>query len=137
GYTYDRWISREEYETLSVTEKQQALLQGIVLEDSSLERAEPEYEDVTVEYTETIGDGIERTENGIFVRKPGASMTLTFTGIPQSETYLIIEGLDFEGVRPSEQYTEEEWERLTVYEQNQVKQEDRNWTKAEGAEIQK
>ncbi len=136
GYTYDRWISREEYETLSVTEKQQALLQGIVLEDSSLERAEPEYEDVTVEYTETIGDGIERTENGIFVRKPGASMTLTFTGIPQSETYLIIEGLDFEGVRPSEQYTEEEWERLTVYEQNQVKQEDRNWTKAEGAAIQ-
>ena len=35
GYTYDSWIPREKYEKLSVTEKQQALLQGAVLEDSS------------------------------------------------------------------------------------------------------
>lgn len=30
GYTYDSWIPREKYEKLSVTEKQQALLQGAV-----------------------------------------------------------------------------------------------------------
>ena len=108
GYTYDRWISREEYEELTVTEKQQALLQGIVLEDSGLEAAEPVYSDETVECIETLGDGIEKTEDGILVRKAGASITLNFSGLPESETYFIMEGLDFQGIRPSEQYTVEE-----------------------------
>src|SRR5699024_6797578 len=84
GYTYDRWISREEYEELTVTEKQQALLQGIVLEDSGLEAAEPVYSDETVECIETLGDGIEKTEDGILVRKAGASITLNFSGLPES-----------------------------------------------------
>ena len=90
GYTYDRWISREEYEELTVTEKQQALLQGIVLEDSGLEAAEPVYSDETVECIETLGDGIEKTEDGILVRKAGASITLNFSGLPESETYFIL-----------------------------------------------
>lgn len=136
GYTYDRWISREEYEELNVTEKQQALLQGIVLEDSGLEAAEPVYSDETVECIETLGDGIEKTEDGILVRKAGASITLNFSGLPESETYFIMEGLDFQGIRPSEQYTVEEWNALSVYEKNQVKLEDRDWTKPEATTIQ-
>lgn len=136
GYTYDRWISREEYEELTVTEKQQALLQGIVLEDSGLEAAEPVYSDETVECIETLGDGIEKTEDGILVRKAGASITLNFSGLPESETYFIMEGLDFQGIRPSEQYTVEEWNALSVYEKNQVKLEDRDWTKPEATTIQ-
>lgn len=136
GYTYDRWISREEYEELNVTEKQQALLQGIVLEDSGLEAAEPVYSDETVECIETLGDGIEKTEDGILVRKAGASITLNFSGLPESETYFIMEGLDFQGIRPSEQYMVEEWNALSVYEKNQVKLEDRDWTKPEATTIQ-
>lgn len=136
GYTYDRWISREEYEELTVTEKQQALLQGIVLEDSGLEAAEPVYSDETVECIETLGDGIEKTEDGILVRKAGASITLNFSGLPESETSFIMEGLDFQGIRPSEQYTVEEWNALSVYEKNQVKLEDRDWTKPEATTIQ-
>lgn len=136
GYTYDRWISREEYEELTVTEKQQALLQGIVLEDSGLEAAEPVYSDETVECIETLGDGIEKTEDGILVRKARASITLNFSGLPESETYFIMEGLDFQGIRPSEQYTVEEWNALSVYEKNQVKLEDRDWTKPEATTIQ-
>ncbi len=136
GYTYDRWISRETYENLTVTEKQQALLQGIVLEESVLPTAAPIYTDETVPYTEILGEGIEQTENGILVRTPGASITLNFTGLPESETYFIIEGLDFQGIRSSEQYTKEEWNALSTYEKNQVELEDKDWTKPESTTIQ-
>ena len=43
-------------------------------------------------------------------------MTLTFAGMPESETYLIFEDLDYEGIRPSDCYTEEEWAELSQYE---------------------
>lgn len=135
GYTYDSWISREEYEALSVTEKQQALLQGIVLEESSLSKAAPVFEDQTQEYTVQYSDGIEQEEGGLLVRKAGASMTLTFGGVPDSETYLILEGLDYEGIRPSDGYTEEEWADLTVYERNQIKQQDADWTQPDAATL--
>src|SRR5699024_10789599 len=85
---------------------------------------------------ETLGDGIEKTEDGILVRKAGASITLNFSGLPESETYFIMEGLDFQGIRPSEQYMVEEWNALSVYEKNQVKLEDRDWTKPEATTIQ-
>ena len=135
GYTYDSWISREDYESLSVTEKQQALLQGIVLEDSELPKAAPVFDDQTQEYTVQYSDGIEQEDGGLLVRKAGASMTLTFAGAPESETYLILQGLDYEGIRPSDGYTEEEWERLTDYQKNQIRKQDSEWTPPDAATL--
>lgn len=127
GYTYDSWISRETYESLSVTEKQQALLQGIVLEESEIPTAAPVFEDQTQEYTVQYSDGVEQEEGGLLVRKAGASMTLTFEGVPDSETYLILDGLDYEGIRPSDCYTEEEWDSLTEEERNQIREQNSDW----------
>lgn len=128
AYTYDRWISREEYEKLSVTEKQQALLQGIVLEDSTLPAAAPVFDDQVQDCQVQFSGKIEQEDGGLLVREAGASMTLTFAGMPESETYLIFEGLDYEGIRPSDCYTQEEWAKLSSYEKNQVKQQDSRWT---------
>lgn len=127
GYTYDSWITREDYEKFSAVQKQQALLQGAVVENSSLPQTDPVFEEREQIYTMQTGDGIEEREGGFLVRKAGASVTLQFEGMPRSETYLILEGLDYEGIRPSEQYTEEEWDRMTLYEKNQVKKQDARW----------
>lgn len=116
AYTYDGWISRENYEALSVTEKQQALLQGIVLEDSSLSEISPVFEDQNQECQVQFSGKIDQEDGGLLVREAGASMTLTFAGMPESETYLIFEDLDYEGIRPSDCYTEEEWAELSQYE---------------------
>ena len=54
GYTYDSWISREDYDKMTVTEKQQALLQGVVLDDSSLPETETHFNDREVSYLSLI-----------------------------------------------------------------------------------
>lgn len=51
GYTYDTWIPREKYEKLSVTEKQQALLQGAVIESSSLPETDLTFDDKKADFT--------------------------------------------------------------------------------------
>ncbi len=135
AYTYDSWIPRETYEQLSAAEKQQALLQGIVLEDSRLPEASPVFEDQEQEFRMQLSGGIEQEEGGFFVREGGASMTLSFAGMADSETYLILEGLDYEGVRPSDCYTQEDWELLSTYEKNQVRSQDKTWTPPDAAAI--
>ena len=111
-----------------MTEKQQALLQGIVLEDSTLPAAAPVFDDQVQDCQVQFSGKIEQEDGGLLVREAGASMTLTFAGMPESETYLIFEGLDYEGIRPSDCYTQEEWAKLSSYEKNQVKQQDSRWT---------
>lgn len=135
AYTYDGWISRENYEALSVTEKQQALLQGIVLEDSSLSEISPVFEDQNQECQVQFSGKIDQEDGGLLVREAGASMTLTFAGMPESETYLIFEGLDYGGIRPSDCYTEEEWAELSQYEKNQIREQDSDWTPPDAATI--
>lgn len=135
GYTYDRWISREGYESMNVVQKQQALLQGVVLDSSSLTKADPVFEEKIQSCTVTAENGIEQREKGILVRTPGSSMTLSFQGASDSETYFILENLDYQGIRPSEQYTEEEWDTLSEYEKNEVKKEDKMWSRPDTATI--
>lgn len=127
GYTYDTWIAREDYEQLTAVQKQQALLQGAVVDDSSLPETVPLFDEQEQEYSMQIGNGIEMQEQGLLVRKAGATVAFQFEGIPQCETYLILEGLDFEGICPSDQYTKEEWDGLSLYEKNQVKKQDEKW----------
>lgn len=64
GFTSGRWISREDYEALDIPQRQEALMQGILLEQdpgedfTRLERAEEAGDSVTsVETGETAGPG--------------------------------------------------------------------------------
>src|SRR5699024_5699304 len=102
GYTYDSYISREEYEKMSVTEKQQALLQGIVLETSSLPETDTEFNDRELPYTVTEGRGCRMEDGKITVTEEGAKLKLSFEGAEESETYLITEGLDYDALSPGE-----------------------------------
>ena len=79
-----------------------------------------EFEDVTVPYTVSYDPKkILETEGGYYALEDGAVLTLTFEGIPQSETYLLLEGIQAEAVSALEFYMEsptaeifaEEWKR--------------------------
>ena len=101
GYTYDSWISEKDYSEMSVTEKQQALLQGIVVEDDKIPSAladtktETEFTDEDISYMITDMHNVELTDQGFTATEKKASVTLSFEGIPESETYFILKGLQF------------------------------------------
>lgn len=100
GYTYENAISRETFDALTVTQKQQALLQGAVVEESGLPEAELSFADVRPEITVTAGENAIVDGNRVEILKSGGAITISFEGLPESETYLIMDHIVFEGRSP-------------------------------------
>lgn len=90
GYTYDSAITRAEYEKLSSLEKQQAMLQGVVLDSVPTDTAQTtlSFTDKSLPYTITADKDVAVDGKKIHVYDKGAKVTLHFTGTPNSETYL-------------------------------------------------
>ena len=126
-YTYDSWISREDYDKMTVTEKQQALLQGVVLDDSSLPETETHFNDREVSYYTSEGKGCRLKNGKVVVTQENAQLKLVFKGEENAETYLITEGLDYEGLSPREMISGKKWSKMTTYEQNKLLEENSNW----------
>lgn len=78
GYTYDSYIPRSEYEKMDVVKKQQALLDGVVLEDSSLPKASTYFDDESMDYRIEPGEGCTVSDGKIYVTREGASLKLAF-----------------------------------------------------------
>ncbi|MGN8887784.1 YfhO family protein [Blautia sp. HCP28S3_G10] len=127
GYTYDSYIPRSEYEKMSATEKQQALLQGVVLEDSFLPETEPVFSDRKIAYKVSTGEGCHMKDGKITVTEENAKLKLTFHGLRNSETYLITENVDYEALSPLEMVSDKKWNKMTKYEQNQLLYENSKW----------
>lgn len=127
GYTYDSWISREDYDKMTVTEKQQALLQGVVLDDSFLPETETHFNDREVSYYTSEGKGCRLKNGKVVVTQENAQLKLVFEGEENAETYLITEGLDYEGLSPREMISDKKWSKMTTYEQNKLLEENSNW----------
>ena len=143
GYTYNTCISKEDYEELSPIEKQEALLQGILLEEmpEDYEAIEPELSSQKVDYTVTCeGDFVTKQGNSFVVTENNAEATLTFHGLQDSETCLYLDGLEYRGISPMSLYSEDEsmdplnlytqetWEALTKEEQEAIERWDKYWT---------
>lgn len=68
GYTYTGFVSRSAFDAMNLTERQEALLQGVVLEGedeeglqarvSGLEQVQPEFSEEKRAYTVETGDGV-------------------------------------------------------------------------------
>lgn len=98
GVTFDYFLPRQEYEKMDVLEKQEALLQGVVVEEAEIAQCTPSFTSEEVPYTITLGEGITQTgENTFKVNKKNAELVLDFQGKEESETYLILDGLHYEG----------------------------------------
>lgn len=132
GYTCPSVISRDTYDELTYLERQQALLQGVVCE--TLPEGYPEaslhFQEQAVPFQLSYDpEDILELDNTYYVKNEHAKLTLTFEGLPQCETYLLIEGLDAHSLNELELYTkepsapffQEEWEAMAVTDQRQKK----------------
>ena len=104
GYTYDSVISKEIWDSLDVTQKQQAMLQGAYISSSQsteetdqLPETDLDFTDVTPEYEITTDGDITISDTKYQVQKKGASITFHYQGTENCETYLVIEGLNYKG----------------------------------------
>ncbi len=98
GYTYDKYLSRDDYEKLSALEKQEAQLQAVVLEHA------PDSAQITpvvldnsaqqIAASMTEMKGLTWNQGIVSVNEKDATITLEFAGLPGAETYLRIVNLD-------------------------------------------
>jgi uncharacterized membrane protein YfhO len=97
GYTYDKKISEDYYNTLNSVEKQQAMLQAVVVDkpeqDSS---SEVNYVEQKLDYTVDNSNGVTwNKETGDFkVDHAEACITLTFDATKNCDTYVRLVGLN-------------------------------------------
>lgn len=100
AYWYDTYIPLNEYDSMSVSQKQQAVLQGAVIThalppESSIRKTSLTFSDVNIPYKILPGDGLELLGDSIKVTMDNASLTLEFEGLPESETYIVVENLQY------------------------------------------
>lgn len=127
GYTYDSYIPEKKYAKMSTVEKQQALLQGVVLADSAVPETTPEFNDREVSYKLVTGSGCKEKDGKLIITKENAQAKLVFDGLDECETYLITEGVDYEALSPRELISDKKWNKMTLYEQKKVQYENSKW----------
>lgn len=127
GYTYDSYIPVSEYEKMDVVKKQQALMDGVVLEESTLPEASVDADDENIQYRMEAGDGCALSKGAIRVTKEGAQLKLVFHGLTDSENYLIADNLDYDSLSPRELIGNSQWKKMSEYDQNKVLDEDSRW----------
>ena len=94
GYSYAGYIPRAEYDRLNALEKEQALLQGAVLEErpDAFDRAAVEYATERLSYDVVNTNGVELTGDRIVVKKGQGTVTLSVRVPANSEIYLYLDG---------------------------------------------
>ncbi|MDO4538470.1 MAG: YfhO family protein [Coriobacteriales bacterium] len=104
GMAFEQTISHEDYLKLTPIQRQQALLQAVVLKDagaSSVATDSLTYEDQSLPYAFVAASNATVEEGRIIAHAPNASVTLSFEGMAGADTYVYVSGLDFGGLRPS------------------------------------
>lgn len=100
GYTYDSYIPNSKFKSMEAWQRQEALLEGIVIagpdsEKESLKNfpeTKLELKAQSIDYEITYGKKIKLQSDGsLKVKKNKAKMTLTFAGQKNCETYLSIQ----------------------------------------------
>ena len=98
GYTYDSYMLADQYEELGGIEKQEAQLQAVLLDEAPSLSGVGQADIITAarQIPATISEMKDLTwdDGKLVVKKNGATATLTFEGMPDSETYLRMVNLD-------------------------------------------
>lgn len=94
GYTYDSTITEKEFYNYSALERQELLLQTAVLDDEHVQLPKKTFVPTSSEakITDYEAKGLKIKKNIVKVTKPGATLTLSFKGMKDSETYLVFDG---------------------------------------------
>ena len=92
GYTYSSYITRDVYENLLPSEKQEVMGKSVVLDKDvdANKNSNLKFDSLQIPYRITKSDGITIDGNNYLVTKEGATITLHFEGLQYSETYLYV-----------------------------------------------
>lgn len=96
GYTYDTYMTYEDYNNLSFLQRQQALLQCAIVEESQLTEAAPVFNEQELEFALESQEGIEILKDKIIVTDTRATLKLEIKQRGNSEIYLVLSGLIYE-----------------------------------------
>lgn len=99
-YTYDSYIPVTQYERMNPVERQEAMLQGCVLEENDAKGMNPEKLKLHVNKLDyEIKDMQNMTwENGVIEAGKNAKCVLTFKGKKNCETYVAFSNLKYRGI---------------------------------------
>ncbi|MCM1234070.1 MAG: YfhO family protein [Ruminococcus flavefaciens] len=100
AYAYDSYLTEEACSHMTGLERQQAMLQAVILEEKleGFQEAALRLDSVDIPYKVSCSGGVSMDGNSIKVTSPGASVTLSFQGEADSETYVSFTGLDFDNL---------------------------------------
>lgn len=141
GYTTSSWLTRSSYDNMSMTQRQQAMLQGAVIEDentgalSALQEAQPVYTDERLDYQVVCDDDVLYEDGKFTVTDSNGKVTLLFDAPAACELYVQLTGLDFESHSKYDYYTEEDWKKQKEYQLSKINHTLRYWTEADFANI--
>lgn len=128
GYTYSGAISRSEYSKLSPLQKQEALLQGVVLDKDvdSVKNITPKTSSQKIDYKIKSLTGVTQKGNKFIANGEVRKITFELSGgLENSETYVRFGNIGFTGIKvtdlynddktidPKDEYTKEDWKELT------------------------
>ena len=137
GFCYDKYISREIWDSLDPVQKQEIELDAVYAEISSgeVEKYSGEIKDYMIPYEVTCNDrNISELPSGFVATDTDTSIEVTFdSAVSNSETYIGFEGIQFietpeydlyfgdEKVDPLKLYNKTNWELLTELEKQSIK----------------
>ncbi len=101
AYTYADSLAESDWAALNAVEKQEALLQSVVLADGIASRSSaPSLTSQSVRYSVDCGKNVTQEGSSFVVTAAKSTVTLTFEGLADSETYLSVTGLNYSGFSP-------------------------------------
>ncbi len=125
-YAYDSYISTDTYESLESNEKEQAMLQGIILSESNLPEQPLKFNYRTILNKEAVerqieqaaesNENVELQDGKIIVKKDGTTVKLTIPDNVTGELYVKINGIEY--TAKTDSYTRDEDQQLSVYEKH-------------------
>ncbi len=117
GFAFNKYLSHQDYMTLTPAQRQQALLQAIVLEDDAqrlngsgagkCDVSSLTFEDKNVGFQVAGSSGVRVEDKQFVVDHGNASITLTVEGTPNADTYVYFSNLVLHDALPSSFVSEE------------------------------
>lgn len=122
GYTAQNQISRETYDALTPLQKQDALLDGVVLEETGLL---PEAEltgDTVSPAAEMELDGVQQLdETTYYAPQDGGRITLTIAQpVADCETVFVVQGMQYTATSPLDAMSEEELSAISAHDRRSL-----------------
>ncbi len=100
AFLYDSYIDENVYQNLSPLERQQAMLQGAVIEGNTAETAvhsiQPEKRMSEIPFSIAEAEGVEISNNEIIVKENNGTLTLAFEAPKNGELYLWLKDLQLD-----------------------------------------